>query len=298
MSVLVPGFAALNPGYACYLRSTRTSGSIVRMPQRTNAFQRLMTLLHVTLANNAIVRESAMLEDAVTHEQREIDILVTTSTAGYEFRIGIEVVDRSRPMGTPWVESMHAKRSNLPIDKLVLVSRSGFTLPAQRKARFYGIETLTVESALNTDWPLLISLERSGVFQMVSLRFECNAVCIGEDQTLNRIPAPLEGPLKVGEIFLTVGDFARQLLDLPQFQDALFEHVGGCGEQDFWVAYADPKGMWKVERGVVVARISEMWIGLKVTSFQSAVELASGSYRGLPFVSGASLPCRRPPEIE
>lgn len=231
-----------------------------------------------------------MLEDTVTHEQREIDVLVTTNTAGYEVRIGIEVVDRKRPMGTPWVESMHAKCSNLPVDKLVLVSRSGFTRPAQSKARFYGIETLTVEHAMSTDWPLLMSLERSGIFQLVSMSFECSAVCIADDQSLYQIPAPLEGPLQVGEVFLTVGEFARQLLNLPQFKDALFQHVGWSGEQDFWLAYTDPSGMWKVERGAAVARIAEMRIGLKVTSLKSAVELASGAYRGVPFVSGTSLP--------
>lgn len=260
------------------------------MPQRTNALQRLVTLLHGSLADCAIVRESALLEDTVTHEQREVDVLVTVNAASYEVRLGIEVVDRSRPMGTPWIESMRAKCANLPIDKLILVSGSGFTRPAQTKAKFYGIETLTIERAIETDWPLLATLESQGVFELVTLRFDCSAVCIADDRTLYRVPAPLQAPLQVGQRFLSVGDFARQLIALPQFKETLFQHVGWSGQQDFWMSYSDPSGIWLIEKGEVVAQIAEMRIGLKVTSLQSTVALASGAYRGRPFMVGTSAP--------
>ena len=138
------------------------------MPQRTNAFQRIVTLLNATLGGQASVVESAMLRDKVTQEDREVDVLITICAANYSVAIGVEVVSWSRPAGTPWVERMRAKHDNLQIDKLILVSQSGFTRPAIEKARFYGIETLTVERACATDWPLLATLESTGVHQQAS----------------------------------------------------------------------------------------------------------------------------------
>lgn len=135
------------------------------MPQRTNTFQRLVTLLTATLAGHARVTESAMLQDRVTGEQREVDVLVVGTTATYNINLGIEVIAWGRRADTPWVEKMRAKHDNLPIDKLILVSESGFSGPAKLKAQFYGIETLTVDAACEADWPLIAALGMAGVFE-------------------------------------------------------------------------------------------------------------------------------------
>ena len=65
------------------------------MPKRTNAFQRLVTLLTATLAGHAQVTESAMLIDRVTGELREMDVLVVAMAGGYSVRLGIEVISWS-----------------------------------------------------------------------------------------------------------------------------------------------------------------------------------------------------------
>ena len=68
---------------------------------------------------------------------------------------------------------MRAKHANLPVDKLVLVSKCGFTKPAVAKARFYGIETLTIDRALATDWPLVAALGTTGIFEITSIHYDC-----------------------------------------------------------------------------------------------------------------------------
>ena len=76
------------------------------MPPRTNAFQRLITLLSATLAGNTRVIESAMLADRITGEPREVDILLVATTATYQVNLGVEVISWARPADTPWVERM------------------------------------------------------------------------------------------------------------------------------------------------------------------------------------------------
>lgn len=264
------------------------------MPQRTNAFQRIVTLLHATLGSTASVVESAMLKDKVTQEEREIDILITTNAANYRVAIGVEVVSWSRPAGTPWVERMRAKRDNLEIDKLILVSQSGFTRPAIEKARFYNIETLTVESAYATDWSLLAKLESTGVFEVTTLKYDCAVICAFEDGSKEKIEAPLNSTFPVGDRPLTLDEFVRKLVNRPEFRDALHPHIKGAGEHEFWFSYTEPNGLWKIEHNGRAGQVQELRVGLKVLRTESTVSYASGKFQEAPFLAGVSVPASPP----
>lgn len=260
------------------------------MPQRTDPFQRMIALLNATLAGQASVVESAMLRDQVTQEEREVDVLITTKVANYKIAMGIEVVSAGRPAGTPWVERMRAKHDNLAIDKLILVSKSGFTKPAIEKARFYGIETLTVQQAAETEWPLLAKLESNGVFEVTTLKYDCAVVCLFDDGTKERIEAPLHATFPVGNTTESLDDFVRRLVCQQKFRDALYPHIEGVGEHEFWLSYTEPRGLWRIEHNGRSGQVEELRIGLKVLRRDSPVKMASGRYTNAPFVAGASTP--------
>src|ERR1700679_750854 len=100
------------------------------MPQRTNAFQTLILLLHTQLGDKAIVEESAMVMDRVTGAMREVDILITTDSASYKMIIGIECLATTRRADVRWVEQMSCKHADILTDKLILISKVGFTKDA------------------------------------------------------------------------------------------------------------------------------------------------------------------------
>lgn len=259
------------------------------MPQRTNAFQRIVTLLHASLAGKATVVESEMLTDKVTKEKREVDVLITTNAANYKVVIGIEVVSWGRPAGTPWVEKMRAKHDNLETDKLILVSESGFTKPALDKARFYDIETLTVEKACATDWPLLASLESTGVFEVTTLKYDCVIACTFDDGTKEQIEVPLNATFPSDGRQLTLDEFVRKLLDQAEFRDALYPHIKGAGEHDFWLAYTNgANGLWRIEHKGRSGQVQELRIGLKVVRSESTVSITGGKFQEAAFFAGIS----------
>lgn len=260
------------------------------MPKRTNAFQRLVTLLNATLAGHGHVVESAMLQDKVTHEDREVDILITAPAANYKVAIGIEVVSWSRPAGTPWIEHMRAKHDNLEIDKLILVSESGFTKPALVKARFYGIETLTVERALATDWSLLALLESTGIFEVTTLKYDCALICAFEDGAKERIVAPLDATFSIGGQAMTLDAFVRELVDQTEFRNALYPHIKDPGEHSFWLAYREPQGLWNINHEGRAGQVQELRVNLRVLRSESPVQIASGKYTDAPFITGISQP--------
>jgi Restriction endonuclease len=147
------------------------------VPRRTNLFQEVVAIIHRHMAEDATVEESAMLEDRVTGEQREVDVVIRGRAAGHDVAVVVEAAGRGRPATVEWVEQMIGKHANLPTDKLVLVSQSGFTAQARTRAETAGAvvlapsdleegdPALVVVNRLRSLWPKLVSLtpERIGL---------------------------------------------------------------------------------------------------------------------------------------
>ena len=119
-----------------------------------------------------------MLTNRLTGEQREVDVVVRTKTAGHEVLVAVEATAGGRKATAPWVEGMIGKHKNLPTDKLVLVCEAGLSRQARRLAEAEGVVALTAEELSGDDpayvvvnqlrsiWPKLISLtpERARIY--------------------------------------------------------------------------------------------------------------------------------------
>jgi hypothetical protein len=125
-----------------------------RMPVRSNEFQQLIHHIHSQMASkDALVTESTLLKERDSDAKREVDILIEDEVAGVKVRIAVECRDRSRPDTIEWIDNLVGKYQRLNVDKVVAVSRSGFTPETRNKASANNIETRTLEEALETDWP-------------------------------------------------------------------------------------------------------------------------------------------------
>ena len=122
------------------------------MPARTNAFQQLVKVLHDQLDSSAEVTESAMLTDRLTSKHVEVDIVVRQEVSGYPVVVSIECRAHKRPQGPGWIDEMVGKHQFLETSCLVLVSESGFTDSARTKAELLGVELLTFEEAIDSEW--------------------------------------------------------------------------------------------------------------------------------------------------
>ena len=129
------------------------------MPKRSNAFQQVVMLLHKQFQENGIITESKNLADSLTGESREVDIVIEVKISNYPVTISIECINYGRPATVEWVERMFGKHRNLPTDKLVLVSKSGFSKNAEIKAKALNIGTLSLKEAENTYWPDIVAIE-------------------------------------------------------------------------------------------------------------------------------------------
>jgi hypothetical protein len=123
------------------------------MPKRTNDFQELITTIYEQITpDNGKVTESGMVYDKDAKTLREADILIEYRFAHHDFKMMIECRDRSRKDSVEWIDGLIGKSKSLDVNKVVAVSKKGFTNSAIKKANNHGIDTLSTDEAVETDW--------------------------------------------------------------------------------------------------------------------------------------------------
>jgi len=109
-------------------------------------------------------------------EPREVDVLIETSIGQHKLSIGLECRDHSRKETIEWIDALHGRYADLPINRVVAVSRKGFTAGARLQAKKFGIELLTLETATAADWPAHINRLKMGLIsvhlQLMEFRLE------------------------------------------------------------------------------------------------------------------------------
>jgi hypothetical protein len=145
---------------------------VTAVPRRSNDFQKVIYFVQNHIAPDVAVRESVMLTDRVTGEEREVDVLMEGNFGGGKIAIAIEVRDQKRKQHVEWVDSVHGKYRDLPVDKVVLVSGSGFTTSALQKAATLGIEALTPHQEVSPNGPLAQLAVEMNAMSIHSVRLE------------------------------------------------------------------------------------------------------------------------------
>jgi hypothetical protein len=98
------------------------------MPQRSTPFQAIVRLVRQHFAQAGVtVTESKLLRDAVLDIEREVDIVIEGEFDGEPMVVSVEVIEHGRVATLPWVEQMLGKHRSLPTNRLLLVSKSGFS---------------------------------------------------------------------------------------------------------------------------------------------------------------------------
>ncbi len=126
------------------------------MPKRTNPFQELLSLIHwVICPEGSKVTDSYMAKVHGLEGEREIDILFEIPGGLYRVRIAIEAKDEDRPFDQTALDEYLGKYKGpnpVVVDRVVIVSRNGFTPDAVERAAAAGIHLMTLDEAKTFDW--------------------------------------------------------------------------------------------------------------------------------------------------
>lgn len=141
----------------------------LRMPKRSNDFQRLVYLVRVNLADGANATESKMMRDRLTKRFREVDVVIEGLVGQQSVVVAIECRDHKRVADVTWVDMMKTKHDRLDTHALLLASRMGFTPEAKDVASKYGIELFSMEDIEAADIPAMLGPSGSLWLKSVSV---------------------------------------------------------------------------------------------------------------------------------
>lgn len=262
------------------------------MPKRSNQFQSLILLINNCIAGNSHVEESAMVPDKITGVLREIDILISTELSGYKVLIAIEVVGRGRKADTTWIESMYSKHNSLPTDKLILVSEKGFSIPALLKAKYLGIDAITIEKALVTNWEVAIQLAGQGFVEKTTIDYACAMIYQLADGTYKEIKIANYLEIKIGNKKNSVFEIVSDILNSENMENFVKEQISKSNNFEFhvFVPGQKPDGFFITEIDGQKAVAYELKIYVFIDHTKTPVEFLNGKYQNTDFVTGFSEP--------
>lgn len=271
------------------------------MPRRTNWFQRLVKVVEQNLASDdAEVIESALLLDRITGSEREVDILIRSQSGPHEVTLGVECVGgETRPADVTWVEKIAGKHRDLPIDRSILVSKTGFSKNAIAKAAILRMETLTLSDALNTDWRAELYMWPASLEVKTPKLLETQVLLtVFDEESQCRLRSLTGSPLEDRHIYtnagVQVGTF-QEIVNRALNHDEVKKHWGEMPVPGVESVYALPVEYVDLEGSYVLTDEGEKIIfsGIKIIGFMTYevtdVPWKLGSY-GDAAVSYASFP--------
>jgi hypothetical protein len=183
------------------------------MPKRTNEFQKLVFLVKNHVGGGATVTESKLLPDRITGANREVDVVIESAVGGHHILVSIEWRDHGRRANVGWVEEMRGKHEHLRTNRLVLISKSGFTREALKKAHTYGFEALALEAVNEESVKRLLG--DTGSLWAKTFTLTPSKVVIGVSQT-GDLPAEDVPAVQDNLIYTAKGEeigFVKQLVE-------------------------------------------------------------------------------------
>lgn len=256
------------------------------MPKRSNDFQKLIYLIHHQLAGDAIVTESKFLYDREAQKDREVDIVIETEVGGHSIIISIECQGRGRIADIEWVEQMQSKHKSLPTNKLILVSKSGFTEAARTKAKSNDIETMTMGQATRADWNLLVG--KTSSIQVEKWGIEpagCIAILEPGDDQLDRLQIDLDQQLYTEAdndiAVVTVREAIGIIIDI--YAEHILQRMQGTDlNKDtyaiFKMGFPVPNGTFFIDTSNIRRKISSLIIIGHSNRETELVDLEEGSF--------------------
>jgi hypothetical protein len=115
-------------------------------------FEKIITAIESSLPSNGKIFPDYRVEDKDTGQLRQIDIAIINKDAYREIFCIIEVRDTTRRVGSPYIDQIIKKKDSVNAHKAIIVSKSGFSKPAIKKAKKYSIGTLTFNDLDEVNW--------------------------------------------------------------------------------------------------------------------------------------------------
>jgi hypothetical protein len=121
-------------------------------------FEKLVEKIQAGLAPTAIVKHNEKIYGKKSGSERQIDVTIRQSVGQFEILIVIDAKDHKAPVDIPELGSFLDLVSDVGAQMGALVSASGFTEGAKRRAREAGVDLYRLVDAESEDWRTYVQL--------------------------------------------------------------------------------------------------------------------------------------------
>lgn len=245
------------------------------MPRRGNPFQSLVRELHRDASETAVVRESGGLTDRITGQFREVDILIELHVHGYPIVIAVECTMKSRPASVTWVEEMLQKHADLPTDKLVLVSGSGFTSTAAAKARAKNVPILHLQDLEDHAWTTVVGKQEQLVLESVRARIGVSVISEPDEnwpgQLLSRADV-----LRRGDLDVRVARLIDAVLAQPELMEVALRISSGAEGEGCTIQLQPAPGIFAIRSDGESIPVLDLLVVFIPSIRRDTIQLRSG----------------------
>lgn len=133
-------------------------------------YELLVEKLYKDLEPNAIITHDDHIYDTQAKIKRQIDVSIKYKFAGVNHLIIVEVKDYKHKADISVVDKFQQVIEDVNANKGILICSKGFSKTALTKAKNYGIECLTIYSALNKKWETILKIPVKKIEHQFSLK--------------------------------------------------------------------------------------------------------------------------------
>ena len=169
-------------------------------------FQDIIADIQIQLSKESEVKSPDYIRGVFTKIDREVDVSIRTKIGLYDFLTVIECRDHKRPVDIKYIEEMVSKRDDIRANKLIIISKEGFSKTAKELARIRGLELLKFSDSEDFNWDEFISTSVITIHQkhydILSLDF-----IMKDDKNIEPLDGMKEVDTKNGTQFLFNKDY-------------------------------------------------------------------------------------------
>lgn len=120
-------------------------------------FQDIIAEIQKQLSGDSVIKSPDYIMGVITRIKREVDVSIRSKIGLYDFLTIIECRDHERPVNVTYIEQLISKRDDVKANKVIVISRNGFTQTANDLARIKGIDLFRFSDSKDLNWNEFIS---------------------------------------------------------------------------------------------------------------------------------------------
>jgi hypothetical protein len=172
---------------------------------------------------------------------------------------------------------MHTKHEHLPTNKLVLVSASGFSQSAKKKAQVLGMDLLELSQAESADWAAIATKFAAVFLQIVRYQISVSVEVDRPDGQRGFEDVPRDTPILVADAgSLPIGVIADHISQMGPVGEVALDYVKPGEEKDFWARFEPPVALRSLDSMGVERDVHSIAVGFHATGSMATVKLRSG----------------------